>query len=1135
MMFLFPNFETLRLALGGGQIPPEMAGAPVEAVFSADRLSVQSPQGSPSKTVVANLKKLGVTTAKEHYSGTPETFLCWAQLLPTTKSQHTPELGSNTPILFEMSPEEFPELVNEMLRLGNDRQSFRTMADADGSASRVLLKVLGPPYYTLLRAIDRVAPSTIVAYSESSPGLWIQYGHTHPLLGQLKPPAGQHILMRAGRGWTVTDDAPYADIYEALDVVLPENPVEWQESTLKGKLVVPLRLVPGNAADLPDFWVVTEDAVNQLDALVRNADDRLMQRLAFAIASNENGPPTIVLKTRPSKLQPPALPLDNAIGFKPFWKLPNLFLPVGKRLMPTLRREAVRKLLAEDPAQVVWLMPTATNDFTPETLPDTAFRPLEDWIDYVIDHDREALASWVRATQFDFESFLCKEENVEPPKDAPPPNKKGKGRKDGNKSPGIEETKDALNGPSSASSFASSLDRPSELPAAPSELRVKREQMEQDFLAVTGPLDADERVRLWPELARLNASLNDLTESAICWTNALWEETADNTDMVWAWLRSEDRDARKIPTDIEFDLVLSGNSPSGQQVRALAVRTIYACGLDLLPASLTDRLPAIRAFLEQHEGVLGARTVWLAWHALSKAADGSADVLALARVRDRLLSRLFTEGLNKERDLPYFLRAGGEQSGERMRGLRERAMRLFRLVEKWHHHDDVKVNRPYVELMFAFGFAKLGEITTARDLMNTARSQLLADKAKGSPDQVHEFLGKAFCWRIENAIKGETHAGPLPDDMMNRLAKMDDGRNNLPSLKYVVDRMREEYWTLEPDQKTRAYATWYGKSMELLRAIADLANVKDQTRLEEAIRKLTRSATTPEGRLAVYAGVLPHAARAGESLAVELLTKVPVLMAESQRGEQAVTLAMTQCQILERAIHVAGHFNRTDLVRGLFDSFLDFVKRQKTPQAQYDAINRIAGEGIRNLRRLGLRDEIDRFLKQIADSLLGGKPLDYIRRTAGASWPDLLCALLNLAEGWQFFGAFDQARPILDEARSTIYGNAKEPKDKRIVFKNITRIVQAYISASAHGPIHDALNRIEELFQHLEKLPNTYTTASHFSRLHLDIVEEIVRSLIHDNLADSGSARRWLDEDEYLVRRRIHSDFQVFLDQSKLA
>jgi len=1133
MIFLFPTLDTLRLALVGGHVPADVAGGPAEAVIDGQRVSVRSVVGTPSKTAVANLKKLGVNVVKDHLPGTKETVLNWPQLLSAVKASTPPDLTANTPILFEMSAAEFPELVNEMLRLGNDRQSYRTMVGADGQPPRVLLKVLGPPYYTLLRAIDRVGDSTVMAYAETSPGLWVQYGHTHPLAGQLKAPAGQQMLIRAGRDWLAVDDAPFADIYDALDVELPDTPVEWQESTLKGKLVVPLRLVPGNAADGPEFWVVTDDAVNQLDALVRTADDRMMQRLAFAIAQTDDGPPTIVLKTRPSKLQAPVLQLDHAVGFKPYWKLPNLFLPVGRRLMPTLRREAVRRLLAEDPAQVVWLMPTAGADFTPETLPDTAFRPLEDWVDYVIDHDRAALESWVRATQFDFESFLCRDDHIDPPKE-PPPAKRAKGRKDANKEfSAIDDTADKPVTPPAEKAFRSSLDRPAESAAAPNQLRVLREQREREFMAVAGPLDAAERVALWPELAALNGRLGDLTEAAVCWANALWDADADAT--AWDWLRTEDPDARPEPPAAEFDAALSALAPGTQQVRQLAVRTLHACGLDPLPADFVERIPAIRAFLETHEGVLGARTVWLTWHALAQPAGGAADLLALARVRDRLLHRLYTEGLNKERDLPAFLRTGGEHSGERTRGLREKARSLFEKVEKWHHHDDVKVNRPYVEMMFAFGFAKLGEADMARELMNTARTQLLADKAKAGPDPVHEFLAKAFSWRVENVIKGEPHAGPLSADLMARLAKLTP-EGGAPSIsKYIADRMREEYWTLEPDQKTRAYAAWYGKSMDLMRAVAALAAITEPARLEEAVRKLLKTAVTPEARLSVYAGALSHAARVGEAFAAELLAKVPALIAESRRGEPSATLIAGQRQVLERAVHVAGHFHRTEMLQHLFGLFLDFVTKLKTPQAQYEAINQIAGEGIRSLRRLGLRDEIDTFLKHVADALLGGKTVEVVRRTSAGAWPDLLTALLNLAEGWQFFGAFGQAKPILDEARQTLFANAKEPKEKRpLTPRQVTKVAQAYIAAAAHGPIHDALARVEELFQNLEKLPNTFTTATHFSRLHLDIVEEIVRSLIHDNLADTGAARRWLDDDEYLVRRRLHDDFQAALAKGKL-
>ena len=51
----------------------------------------------------------------------------------------------------------------------------------------------------------------------------------------------------------------------------------------------------------------------------------------------------------------------------------------------------------------------------PESLPDNVFRPLTDWIDYVIEHDRQQLQAWVQSTTFDFESFVCTEDDERRP------------------------------------------------------------------------------------------------------------------------------------------------------------------------------------------------------------------------------------------------------------------------------------------------------------------------------------------------------------------------------------------------------------------------------------------------------------------------------------------------------------------------------------------------------------------------------------------------------------------------------------------------------------------------------------------------------------------------------------------------
>src|SRR5439155_25650754 len=199
-----------------------------------------------------------------------------------------------------------------------------------------------------------------------------------------------------------------------------------------------------------------------------------------------------VLRTRPSKLAPPVLPLEYALGFKPFWKLPNLFLPVGRRLHPTLRRDAVRKLLADDADQVVWLYPDDKGGFTPEGIADGAFRSLEDWVDYVINAEQQPLAAWIEATRFDFDHFVCKDGGG--PKTKPDK---------GDKEPGAKDDED-VRAPKAATAPAKPAGKkgpakpggPSDFLPPPAEVKPKsewlllREELERQFKAIEGPLDA---------------------------------------------------------------------------------------------------------------------------------------------------------------------------------------------------------------------------------------------------------------------------------------------------------------------------------------------------------------------------------------------------------------------------------------------------------------------------------------------------------------------------------------------------------------------------------------------------------------------------------------------------------------------
>jgi hypothetical protein len=147
-------------------------------------------------------------------------------------------------------------------------------------------------------------------------------------------------------------------------------------------------------------------------------------------------------------------------------------------------------------------------------------------------------------------------------------------------------------------------------------------------------------------------------------------------------------------------------------------------------------------------------------------------------------------------------------------------------------------------------------------------------------------------------------------------------------------------------------------------------------------------------------------------------------------------------------------------------------------------------------------------------------------------WAKVLQSLLNLAGGWLTFGLHDQAAPILDDARAELLGQSAAPLPP----KDYTELAKAYVSALGQGPAEPGLARVGELFRRMEpgRITNTWTTSKFYSRFHLNLVEATVQAVVSDDFALGPAGRRWLDEDEYLVRRRIHRDMKRHLERSGL-
>src|SRR5262249_6095767 len=346
----------------------------------------------------------------------------------------------------------------------------------------------------------------------------------------------------------------------------------------------------------------------------------------------------------------------------------------------------------------------------------------------------------------------------------------------------------------------------------PNELEQELKAVEEQFESLEGPPEIKEKARLplWEKLARLNTALGRGDDAGLCWMNVLWARDPP-PDAAWGWFRAEARvpeapgsdkrrpwaaaaaqargPAREVSAE-DLDYVLGLEDPSGADVRTLAAYVYWAAQQKRPPSSLVRRLGAVRQLLERHERFLPVRAAWLAWCGVVRLSSGG--VLALGRARDRRLERLYQQGLRPEQDMPTFLRYPGQPSSERFRAFRHWFGRLRELAQEWSRtvgRSDISAppearTADYIDLIFAFGFARLGEADAANQLLTevhegvTQTTQNSGKRVGAALDReslearLHEELLKAYRYRIVQAVQGRPPSGPLPQEVLDGLTEV---------------------------------------------------------------------------------------------------------------------------------------------------------------------------------------------------------------------------------------------------------------------------------------------------------------------------------------------------------------------------
>lgn len=434
---------------------------------------------------------------------------------------------------------------------------------------------------------------------------------------------------------------------------------------------------------------------------------------------------------------------------------------------------------------------------------------------------------------------------------------------------------------------------------------------------------------------------------------------------------------------------------------------------------------------------------------------------------------------------------------------------------------DLRANFPYVDLMFAFGVATLGDHATAHTLTEDARKVLEVPVPEGdSPREeqaltaavVRNFLLRAFRYRIEQALRGEPHGGPLSAevsaarDEIGKKGGSGPVNNPYKLATFVIERLREFSRIVEPTERVDQYAEWTNRGDALVRQLAELRTIRDPAALTERVRSLYRDGLQGPSLLEVQFRVLheslPLAPRVGEKFAMELLALVAAALRSGMSANVRTDLPIRERELLASALVLAGHFRRTEIVQQLVDVLSELV-RSRPEGARYGLVNAVMRSCIQSLKRVGPMAEVDRFLTQLHGEVLGGESAIDLQKRHSATpevWAAVLQSLLNFAGGWQGLGLHDRAAPILAEARSELLST----RAGRPYPKDYTELARAYVTALGDGVPEPGLTGMVELFRMMDpqKITNTWTTAQYYSRFHLNLVEDTVLGVIQLCSAD---------------------------------
>ncbi len=363
----------------------------------------------------------------------------------------------------------------------------------------------------------------------------------------------------------------------------------------------------------PELWIVPEAEQSRLeDQLAVLPQDALQDYLFTRQTLPASGEGVLLIRLR--RGQPvEAVPFGGR-GFAPYKGIAGLWLPVDRDLRPPVRRDVYLRLFAVTSGQIILVDGDATQ-LTVLRVPDAAFRPLIELVDYIIQSEIQDLDARLARSVFDLGDYwqapqYLTEVANRPPLVSPAPMSTSE----------PDPSPDAVEAPAAPGQDAPAMpDAPEVVPAQPEEPKRSAEEREmEERLIQEGP-----SFGTWRALGHVKHALGKTRESFVCAIQAWWlAPTAEDVARLRDFIRAN----------------TSVLSPEQGQLFQVVL------GADVIAAATR-----LRRYEQDHELTLKER--WLLW---TEVIRRNQDVRQLAEVREAIRQRLATEGLGIDQ-IPGFL------------------------------------------------------------------------------------------------------------------------------------------------------------------------------------------------------------------------------------------------------------------------------------------------------------------------------------------------------------------------------------------------------------------------------------------------------------------------------------------------